>query len=78
MSTNWHGKAYQQATNRHGQGISGKQVPMLRRRQGLTNEEWAVRAAAWSKAHGIAACLWLGPVLDPKPEPPATGDAVAP
>lgn len=37
----------------------------------MAPEEWRRRAAAWSAAHGIPASLWLGPDLDPLPEPPA-------
>jgi len=31
--------------------------------------EWQRRAAAWAAAHGMPAALWLGPGLDPLPEP---------
>lgn len=40
--------------------------------------EWQRRAAAWSAAHGISACLWLGPDLDPLPEPIAPAAATNP
>lgn len=32
-------------------------------------ERWPERAAAWSAAHGMPAHLWLGPGMDPLPEP---------
>ena len=32
--------------------------------------EWKRRAEAWGRAHGMPAELWLGPDLDPLPEPP--------
>mgnify|MGYP001304146617 CR=1 FL=1 len=31
--------------------------------------EWQRRAEAWAAAHGMPAALWLGPQLDPLPEP---------
>ena len=31
--------------------------------------EWQRRAEAWAAAHGMPAALWLGPGLDPLPEP---------
>lgn len=31
--------------------------------------EWKRRAEAWGRAHGMPAELWLGPDLDPLPEP---------
>jgi hypothetical protein len=70
MGTTWRGKAYQQTAGRgRSHDSSGAApVPMVRRRQGLTDEEWNARAAAWGKVHGMPAGLWLGPLLDPKPE----------
>ena len=35
-------------------------------------EEWSRRALAWSQAHAIPVSLWLGPNLDPLPEPHAS------
>jgi hypothetical protein len=31
--------------------------------------EWQRRAEAWGRARGMPAALWLGPWLDPLPEP---------
>lgn len=50
-----------------------RNVPLKR---SLPEAEWDRRARAWAARHGMAASLWLGPMLDPLPEPSTETDFV--